>query len=312
MLLSLGLAACTTTLPSKSMLTQPDGRITPHSGPVLKIITLNLAHGRKDGVNQLFLGRSTIQNNVGDIAAVLAREDADVVALQEADGPSRWSGGFDHVEALAEKSGYAAVLRAGHAVSWWFEYGTALLSKTPFKETLAHTFQPSPPTLNKGLVLGQIIWQPDPRSTQAVAVDIISVHLDFSRKKIREQQIEEVQGLLQTRDNPTIIMGDFNSDWFADEKVIRSMARRSQLLAYRPEAADLGTYDGSGRRLDWILISRELYFIDYRVLPDNLSDHQAVAAIVGLKKHKQLQGIDRGIEWQIQDHRKHTGIQPRY
>jgi len=281
-LLSLGLAACTTTIPSKPMLTQPDGRITPHRGPVLKVMTLNLAHGRKDGVNQLFLGRSAIQNNVSDIAAVLGREDADVVALQEADGPSRWSGGFDHVEDLARKSGYATTLRAGHAVSWLFEYGTALLSKTPFKENLTHTFQPSPPTLNKGLILGQIIWQPDPGSSQTVTVDIISVHLDFSRKKIREQQIEEVEGLLQARDNPMIIMGDFNSDWFADEKVIRWMAKRSNLLVYRPKAVDLGTYGGSGRRLDWILISRDLYFIDYRVLPDNLSDHRAVIAIIGL------------------------------
>jgi len=283
MVLSIGLAACTTTTSSSLVLMPPDVQITSHSGPALKIMTLNLAHGRKDGINQLLLRRSKIQNNLSDIAAVLARENADIVALQEADGPSRWSGGFDHVEALARNSGYVATVRAGHAVSWLFDYGTALLSKTPFAETLAHTFQPSPPTMNKGLTLGQLVWQPDPRSGESITIDVVSIHLDFSRKKIREQQIGEVKQLLEARGNPTIIMGDFNSDWFAEEKVIRSMAERSQLLAYRPEAVDLGTYGGSGRRLDWILISKALYFIDYRVLPDSLSDHRAVVAIVGLQ-----------------------------
>ena len=245
-------------------------------------MTLNLAHGRKDGINQLLLSGSTLQDNLRQIARVLVREDADLVALQEADGPSRWSGGFDHVQTLAQQAGYGAVVRASHARSWLFDYGTALLSKTPFVETLSHSFQPSPPTMNKGLVLGQIRWRPDPGAERSILVDVISIHLDFSRRSVRKQQIEEVARLLAARDNPTILMGDFNSDWLAGEAVIRSMTEGSRLLAYRPGSSDLATYDRSGRRLDWILISRELYFADYRVLPDRLSDHRAVVAVIGL------------------------------
>ena len=40
------------------------------------------------------------------------------------------------------------------------------------------------------------------------------------------------------------------------------------------------TYVSRERRFDWILISNELEFISYRVLPDIISDHFAVVAEV--------------------------------
>lgn len=281
--LPLVLATCSTMLPHERLHVQPAVQQASYTASQLKVINLNLAHGRKDGLNQLLLSTSTINGNLEDIAVVLNRVDADVVALQEADGPSRWSGGFDHVEQLAQHSGYPAYVRTSHASSWIFNYGTALLSKAPFTDVVYHTFQPSPPTMNKGFTLGQIVWQPDAHSKETLIVDVISVHLDFSRKSVREQQTAEMSEVLAGRNNPVIIMGDFNSDWFADEKVVRALAERGGLHAYRPEARDLGTYNSSGRRLDWILISEELEFTNYQVLPDTLSDHLAVVATIGLK-----------------------------
>jgi endonuclease/exonuclease/phosphatase family metal-dependent hydrolase len=63
--------------------------------------------------------------------------------------------------------------------------------------------------------------------------------------------------------------------------VIRKLIRRSGLQAYRPEALDLGTY--GSRRLDWILISADLEFNSYKVLPDVVSDHRGVVAEIGMK-----------------------------
>ena len=88
----------------------------------LKVVSLNIAHGRKDGMNQLLLSGSTIRSNLGDIAMVLVQSGADIVALQEADAPSRWSGSFDHIALLAEKADYAAVASTPHASSWLFNY----------------------------------------------------------------------------------------------------------------------------------------------------------------------------------------------
>ena len=61
---------------------------------ILKIVTLNVAHGRNQSVSQLLLDKEDISANLLRIAGVLGTVGADVVALQEADGPSGWSGKF--------------------------------------------------------------------------------------------------------------------------------------------------------------------------------------------------------------------------
>lgn len=251
-----------------------------HFTGTLKVLTLNVAHGRKEGVNQLFQSEQRIRNNLAEVATILKQTEADIVALQEADGPSRWSGNFDHVGLLAKQANYPSYSRASHAKSWLYDYGTALLIRGNFTEVLGHAFPPSPPTLTKGLLLGQIAWQPSDENIPPVLVDVISVHLDFSRKSVRQQQITEIMSLLANRNNPVIILGDFNSEWFDDVSVVREIAQRCGLHAYQPVADDLGTYRKSNRRLDWILISDELEFTHYTVKPDIMSDHYAVVAEV--------------------------------
>ena len=58
-----------------------------HAAPSdgLTVISLNIAHGRGGSFNQLLLRAGTIRAKLGRIAAMLAREQADVVALQEAE-----------------------------------------------------------------------------------------------------------------------------------------------------------------------------------------------------------------------------------
>jgi endonuclease/exonuclease/phosphatase family metal-dependent hydrolase len=273
--------ACSSAPPVKELPVQPDTPLTILTSPTLKVMTLNLAHGRKDGVNQLFKSEGTIRNNLGEIAAFLDKSGVDIVALQEADAPSLWSGNFDHVALLAEQAGYPVFETSNQAGSWFFSYGTALLSRVSLSGVLHHTFRPSPPTMNKGYTLGQIVWQPN--AGEPVLVDVISVHLDFSRKSVREQQSAELSETLAGRGNPMIVMGDFNSDWSADEQVVRALAERTGLQVYQPEAGNLATYRSSTRRLDWILISKQLEFVSFEVLPDILSDHSAIVAEIAMK-----------------------------
>ena len=283
MVLPLILATCTTMSQPEHVLHQsamPDKTIHRKT---LKVLSLNLAHGRKDGINQLFLRESRIRSNLQDIAVILKREDADIVALQEADGASLWSGGFDHVAMLAKEAGYLNYVRTSHAVSMLFSYGTALLSRKPFLDVVHHTFKPSPPTMNKGFTLGQIAWRPEGRQGSPMLVDVVSVHLDFSRKSVREYQIREMGKLLSGRRHPAIILGDFNSDWFAEEQVVQALAASNGLHVFMPEARDLGTYRSSDRRLDWILISNDLEFVSHEVLTDVLSDHNAIIATIRVK-----------------------------
>lgn len=251
---------------------------------VLKILTLNIAHGRKDAMNQVFLSKDRIQRNLSEIAHALAKQNADVIALQEADGPSLWSGGFNHVEAIAKQANYPWYYQAENASSWLFSYGAAILSRSPVSETLAYSFKPSPPTLNKGFLLTRIDWKPYPDAHKDMNIDIVSVHLDFSRQKVRESQIAEMKEVLSKRNNPMIILGDFNSEWFSDRSVVKRLAEDGSLKVYQPHADHLSTYKSRESRLDWILISSELEFVSYEVLQDTLSDHLAVVAEVRLSE----------------------------
>lgn len=251
------------------------------SGP-LRVLTLNLAHGRKDALNQMLVGRRGVERNLAEVAALLRQARPHVVGLQEADGPSRWSGGFDHVALLARQADYPWQARGSHARTWLFDYGTALLSRVPFTQQLEHTFQPSPPSLSKGLTLGQVAWRP-PGMTTTIHVDIVSVHLDFSRASVRKRQIAEMAAILSNRRHPTVVLADMNSDWSDGESIVAALAQRCDMQAYRPAAEGMGTYVSNGRRLDWVLISDELAFLHHAVLPRVVSDHRAVVADIGLK-----------------------------
>lgn len=248
----------------------------------LRLLTLNIAHGRNQAANQLLLEKEDIEQNIRSIARLLKKTSADIVALQEADGPSGWSGNFDHIELLAREAGYPWYYRANHAESWLFSYGTAILSRLPVRETLQHTFSPSPPTLNKGFLLGQVNWMNQNAAGSTLAVDVVSVHLDFSRQRVRDEQIAEMAEVFANRENPMIILGDFNSEWLAETSVVKKLAEKAGMSVYDPGATDLHTYNSS-RRYDWILISDELAFVRYEVLPDVLSDHLAVLAEIKLK-----------------------------
>ena len=276
---------------------EPDATISSrggYPGTVLRVATLNLAHGRKDSLNQMLLWTSTIKQNLDDVAEVLTQHNPHVVALQEADAASFWSGSFDHVEYLASNAHYPWRTQVSNAQSWFFLYGTALLSALPLIETIKHTFEPSPPTLNKGFVLTQIEW-PSGEKNNSRKIDIVSVHLDFSRQSVREKQIHEMTEILSTRMNPTIIMGDFNSEWLAEVSVIKELATKSRFVSYKPEAPDYNSY--KNKRLDWILVTKELEFVDYRVLPDSLSDHLMIVADIRFKLNpdKQPRRKQRGI-----------------
>ena len=285
--LLLMLLACSEMPATVAAVSQPQTTPVALTADTLKVVSLNIAHGRKDGINQLLLSGSTIRKNLDEIATVLGDSGADIVALQEADAPSRWSRNFDHIAMLAAQADYPAVVHTPHARSWPFNYGTAILSRTAFTETINHTFEPSPPTLNKGFTLAQFVWRPHGEQQASVLLDVVSVHLDFSRKQVRESQIRENTRVLEGRDNALIILGDFNSDWLADELVDRALANDNGLKGYRPDADDLGTYPSGNKRLDWILISETLEFISYEVMPDMLSDHKAIIAEIGLAEQSQ-------------------------
>jgi len=237
-------------------------------------MTLNIAHGRGDSFHQLLQRSATTQANLGTIAALLKTTDTDVVALQEADGPSFWSGNFDHVGYLAKRASFGHSVHAAHADGIGLSYGTALLANLELQDAQAITFDPDLSLVPKGFVVSTIHWPGMP----CVEFDVVSIHLDFTSRSVRRQQAMELIEALRTRNRPLIIMGDLNSEWQLQNSTVQYLSRELALSAYSPERTDLDTFPAFGERLDWILVSPELKFRSYRVLADVVSDHRGVVA----------------------------------
>lgn len=252
------------------------------TSPLLLVLTLNMAHGRKDAFNQMFQRTSTTRRNLEEIADYFSNSGADLIALQEADASSRWSGKFNHVKFVSDNSPYPCRIHAGHASKYMYNFGTALLSRVPYTNSLMHSFEPSPPTTTKGFVMGQVLWNPGGTLPEPIAVSVVSVHLDFSRKKVREAQIEEMRAVFKDLKKPVVVLGDFNADWTSEESAIKAIVVNKTFKVYQPEATGLGTYKSGKHRLDWILISNDLEFVGYEVPQLVLSDHQPVVATLKL------------------------------
>ena len=252
---------------------------TELQGSTVKIMTLNVAHGRRQNVNQLFVSKEKTYKNLNLIAGLLRKVDADAVALQEADGRSRWSGGFNHVEYLSDKTGWPNYVHGLHADGWLYSYGTAILSRHKMADSSIHNFDASFPTTTKGFVAAKFNWL---RGDTLTPLTVISIHLDFSRKSVREKQITELTIFLEQINGPFILSGDFNSKWSAKDSALRDLVERLKLQVYEPSEAGMGTYKSTDNgRLDWIILSPELEFVNYETRPETVSDHLAVVAEIG-------------------------------
>ena len=253
--------------------------IAPSSS--LRLLTVNLAHGRSDGVHQLLLKESEIRTNLEAVARVLVDIEPDVVAVQEADGESLWSGNFDHLAYLAKSSKLPFYVRGEHVSGLGLSYGTGVLSSVPLTNARSVTFAASPPTFPKGFVATTASMN-GPAGPKAV--DVVSIHLDFSRASVRRDQVERLIAHFNTRERPLIVLGDFNCEWEDVASPLKELAERLGLRSYRPEASDLETFPLTNRRLDWIFVSSEFEFGSYEVVSDAVSDHRAVVAEVVLKR----------------------------
>ena len=265
---TVGFAMKTRGAPQRALTPVPQGTPREHAEGPLRVLSYNVAHGRGEAFHQATLERARIDANLSAIAGVLRREEPQVVALQEADGPSWWSGRFDHVESLRGASDQALALRAANVSGLGLSYGTALLSQLPCEAAEQRTFPATPPTLSKGFVRATLrAWGGE--------VDVVSVHLDFARQSKREEQLAVLaESLVAGR--PTILLGDFNCSW----QRLRPWAERHGFRAESELNPDLVTFPAHGRRLDWILVSEGLVLRKLRALPDRHSDHLALVGEV--------------------------------
>jgi endonuclease/exonuclease/phosphatase family metal-dependent hydrolase len=227
-------------------------------------------------MNQIFVSEKQTYKNLNLIAGLLRKTEADIAALQEADGRSRWSGNFDHVEYLSDQTGWSNYVHGLHADGWLYTFGTAVLSRHRIADSSLNTFEPSFPTTTKGFVSATFNWM---QEDMVFPLTVISVHLDFSRQSVREEQTAQLVSFIKELNGPYVIAGDFNSEWKDADSMLRELISELNLQAFDPDSTNMGTYKSlEGKRLDWILLSPELQFVNYEIRTEVLSDHLAVVA----------------------------------
>ena len=265
---------------------QPYGQKAKDSDqPGLRVMTLNVAHGRGTGFHQLLQHPDETRENLDNIATLLKDTAPDIIALQEADGPSFWSGNFNHVEYLGSRSEFSHSVQASHVDGMGLSYGTALMSRLDLSNPQAVTFDPSLSPVPKGFVVSTINWP----GNKDIDIDVISVHLDFMSKSIRGKQAEELVAIVRARNNPVIIMGDLNTEWHQPDSAAQYLTGKLGLTAFQPQNTELVTFPALEERLDWILISSDLEFLSHEIIGSGISDHRGVVAEVTLSGQRSVE-----------------------
>lgn len=272
----------------------------------LRLLTLNVAHGRKLATHQALLSPQTVRKNLEEIASLLRESRADVVALQEADGPSAWSGNFDHVETLTGLCEHADHFRGDHngfnlGRRAALASGTALISRFPLSSRRSLRFGTSWRD-TKGFVLATV---PVP-AWNGLEIDVVSLHLEPFNPVIRRTQVRQLTDALAERNGdggrrrPLVVLGDFNCSWSDEARQLRPMARELGLRAYQPHRR-APTYPSRRpwRRLDWILVSGDLEFAAYRTLPNPVSDHLGVVADLVPRAARVSRGAAEAAGWRV-------------
>jgi len=279
-LIFIGACAAPSRLPSVHVNTFPVNEMLPVSTrDTIKVLSLNTAHGRSMGLHQALQNSEEARSNLDDIAAMLYRENADVIALQEVDGPSVWSGKFDHVDYLAQAGGYSASIRGTHMKSPGLDYGTALLSRYPLDDAMSFGFGHALSITRKGFVVSKMQW-PGRIST---SVDLVSLHLHPFRAAARMQQVEQLIDVLRERNRPVVIMGDFNDNWHNEDSAVRFLSDELGLSTHGYDCTDCFTHRRLKFFVDWILVSKEIGLEGFAILDDEISDHYGVSATLRLR-----------------------------
>jgi endonuclease/exonuclease/phosphatase family metal-dependent hydrolase len=180
----------------------------------LRLMTLNIAHGRGLSTYQGFHRAAGIERNLRKIASLLQQQRPDVVALQEVDADSHWNRRIhllDFLKAAAQyPHSFLGIHNRRHG-RWPLAYGNGVLSHHAIVRVDQRAFGTA--------VLGEKGFLYTELRLPSGQLPIINLHLDFRSRQRRILQVEQLIDYLEARPQaepappflPPIICGDFNS-----------------------------------------------------------------------------------------------------
>jgi endonuclease/exonuclease/phosphatase family metal-dependent hydrolase len=247
----------------------------------LRLVTFNIAHGRGLTPIQGFTSLRKLRFNLRRISDLLGKLDADLVALQEIDECSVWSGSFDHLDYIRAHAGFP---HAAFGINNRREglvnlcYGNAILSRYPIKETETIVFG-TRRLGEKGFLFAEI-------DVGGRIIPVVNIHLHYGSKRKRLLQLDLLIAWLQAKERerggkwavPPIVCGDFNNPGTRDDAT-------AALLSHLGDYGDYSLHPLLGltfpsplprRALDFVFVPPGCKAVRSEVVRSFLSDHRPV------------------------------------
>ncbi len=247
------------------------GQVRAKKDKTLRVVTLNLAHGRGLAPNQALVESEVISGNLQETARYLDALDADIVGLQEVDKDCNWSGNCSQAKDIAHGGDfrhYRMGVNNRRAGRYQLVYGNALLSQYPVRQCQNYPF-------SDASIGGKGFLMADVEAGDRV-LTVCIVHLAPVGKRARRSQVRSIIHALEDGDNPLVVMGDFNAE-IEKDGVLEEMCEALGLETIRGGEGARDTFRFlRGRRIDYIFSSRSLRVVNYHVGEAELSDHRPV------------------------------------
>ncbi|WP_255558853.1 endonuclease/exonuclease/phosphatase family protein [Horticoccus luteus] len=245
-------------------------------------MTFNIAHGRGLSPIQGLSSRRKVLANLRRIGALLRELKPDVVALQEIDERSRWSGNFDHLEFLREEAGIphgVFGINTRRAGLFNLSYGNAILSRHPIKASENIVFGQRT-VGEKGFLFAEIDYH-------GRMLPVINLHLHHGSRVQRHAQVEKLWEWLGVKHrehhprwlSPPIVCGDFNNPRGgsgATEKLWAHLRAEFGDYALHPMTGRTFPSPLPGRTLDFIFLPPACCESSCEIVRAWLSDHRPV------------------------------------
>lgn len=252
------------------------------AGRKLRIMTLNIAHGRGLSTYQGFHKVNGIERALRKIAHLLRHEAPDIVALQEVDEDSHWNQRIHLLDFLQKEAHYPHShlginnRREGRLP---LAYGNGVLSRYKIEHADNQVFGEA--------VLGEKGFLYTEVALPNGHLPIVNLHLDFRSRKRRIIQIEKLIDYLEARHMEKggetyfspIICGDFNSRATKDRDAVRHLINYLEgHCAYQLLPTEGKTFPSllPMHGLDFIFVPPSFRVTRCEVLRSYVSDHRPV------------------------------------
>ena len=254
-----------------------------------RIVTFNIAHGRGLSPFQGLHGRQRFQRNLRRIARLFDELEPDIVALQEIDENSRWSGSFDHLDYLNAFADFPHVVfgvnnrRTG---GYHLNYGNAILSRHRIAAWENINFG-TRKVGGKGFLFAEI-------DVGGRLLPVVNIHLHYRSRVHRFRQIEKLMEYLNTKREhrrthwaaPPILCGDLNNPSHrldATASLFHYFSLQGHYTLHPPQGVRTYPAPWPRRSLDFIFLPPACRVFHCQVVRCNLSDHRPVMVEFTLK-----------------------------